>query len=38
MEVTLAGLNKNADSLYDYGDLRERVKEATDAYDELAAT
>ena len=38
MEVTLAGLNKNADGLYDYGDLRERVKEATDAYDALAAT
>lgn len=38
MEVTLAGLNKNADGLYDYGDLRERVKDATDAYDALTAT
>ena len=38
MELTLTGLSKNADGLYNYNDLRSRIQEATDAYDDLAKT
>lgn len=34
-ELTLRGLEKNADGLYAYDDVRARIQEATDAYDQL---
>ena len=36
-ELELEGLQKNADGLYDYDDLRARVQEAADAFDEIKA-
>lgn len=34
-DLTLHGLKKNADGLYAYDDVRARIQEATDAYDQL---
>lgn len=34
-DLTLNGLQKNADGLYAYDDVRARIQEATDAYDQL---
>ena len=34
-DLTLHGLQKNDDGLYAYDDVRERIQEATDAYDQL---
>ena len=37
-ELSFEGLEKNADGLYAYKDLEDRVQSATDAYDEIVAT
>ncbi len=34
-DLTLHGLQRNADGLYSYEDVRARIQEATDAYDQL---
>jgi glucose-1-phosphatase len=37
-ELSFEGLEKNADGLYAYQDLEDRIQSATDAYDEIVAT
>ena len=37
VELSLAGLQKNADGLYKYDDLRARVADATAEYDRIVA-
>lgn len=38
VELSFEGLEKNADGLYAYDDLRAHLQEATDAYDDLVAS